>query len=157
MVEIRPHTRQCSYESAGPFEQVHFRVDTLCDLSCFSDRENVVKCSGGKFTQRIRHSAREEYHGGVRRLLRKISGALDRCDGDFLDFFQLLFSDTEMQRESSVSSCFPRNVRVEPDKPRKVKRFEPFRHQFLKKERRCVCSTSSECGIGVVDSNVKLS
>src|SRR5712664_182960 len=97
-------------------------------MSRFSNRENIVQCSGGKVTQCSRRRAFEEYNSWVCRSLGKVRGLFDNCESNFLRLVQLFFFETEMKGERTVSTRFPRNVRVESDEPRKVEGFESFRY-----------------------------
>ena len=125
-----------------------------CDYSRLADGQDIMQGTSRVFAKDSRDLTFEKRYSRISSAGRGNRSPFNSFYRKALNVFNLLFLDEEMNCKGTVATCLPWNVRIQPNKPRKVGGFESSLNQILKENRRSVSSASAFLGISVVDSDV---
>src|SRR6266705_2564517 len=153
-IEACPDRCKRADHSSDPYQRMNLCTRSCCDYSRLADRQDVMQGTSRVFAKNSRDFALQKHYRGIGSANRGNSSPLDDFQCNALNVFNLYFIYEEMNCKGSVAACLPWNVRIQPNKPRKVGGFESSLDQILKKNRRSVSSASAFLGISVVDSDV---
>src|SRR6267143_1504289 len=126
------------------------------DRSCLTDRQDIMQGTSRVFAKSSRDLTFQKCYRRVSSASGRDCCILDSFHCDTLDLFNPLLVNEEVNRKSPVASGLPRNVRIQPHKPRKVRRLETPTEQFLKKNSCSIGGASALLGIRVIDTDMEL-
>src|SRR5205807_8185330 len=106
------------------------------------------------FAKSFRHVSFQERYCRISSTGRRNRSPFNSFYRKALNVFDLLFIHEEMNCKGTVATCLPWNVRIQPNKPRKIGGFQSSLDQILEENGSSVSSASPFLGISVVDSDV---
>src|SRR5438309_9942167 len=125
-----------------------------CDYSRLADGQDIMQGTSRVFAKSSWGLTFQKRYSRVSSAGRRNRSPFNSFYRKALNVFDLLFIHEEMNCKGTVATCLPWNVRIQPNKPRKIGGFQSSLDQILEENGSSVSSASPFLGISVVDSDV---